>query len=244
MLPQGPGAGIGRNLLMASEAMCFGPPIRTVLAVDGRWESAHCSAAVLLDGPGAGIRRILMEASVAMCLASPIRQFFASILVFLGVACSTRGYTPRPSWVAPSSVTSSMGSLAPSSGNPSLPELAVTCDVALSTGPDGVRTFQPPGCLRATCEPVPWGDSDGYGPAHECTALAKTTIAGADRGCRQDSDCTMVLETPCATHAARADAAAKYRGRAPPCAHPQAGQCAIRNVHAVCFAGCCQVARF
>ena len=172
------------------------------------------------------------------------RPFFASILVFLGIACSTRGYAPRPSSVAPSSVTSSMGSLAPSSGNPALPELARTCDVALSAAPDAVQTFQPPGCLRATCEPVPWGGWDGYGPADECRALAATTIAAADRGCRQDSDCTMVVDIPCAAHAARADAAATYRGRAHPCNHPEGGQCMNRNVRAVCFAGCCQVDRF
>ncbi len=170
--------------------------------------------------------------------------FFASILVFLGAACSTRGYPSRPSSLAPSSVTSSIKSLAPSSGNLALPELARTCDVALSAAPDAVQTFQPPGCLRATCEPVPWGGWDGYGPADECRALAATTIAGADRGCRQDSDCTMVVNEPCATHAARADAVATYRGRARPCDDPSSGQCPTRNLHAVCFAGCCQVDRF
>ena len=39
--------------------------------------------------------------------------FFASILVFIGAACSTRGYPSRPSSLAPSSVTSSIKSLAP-----------------------------------------------------------------------------------------------------------------------------------
>lgn len=86
------------------------------------------------------------------------------------------------------------------------------------------------------CQTIAWGGFDG---TPQCAAVSATVIAGEDRGCQIDADCTLVAVTNCAAHAVSTPAVPRYAGNPAPCAHPLNAFCAAKTFRAACDRGCC-----